>query len=477
MKFFKSCDFKRMLNFQYRFWLPIAIALPVTGIMLATNPSEVRSWIGSLGQEQLEAPYRYRFSRSSLDREIGSAAVEKEIAFYQKRIARNPTDGLDLASLASAYLKMARLTGVSSWYLLAEQSARRSLANLPFHNPSASLVLARIAEAQHDFAGAIRLADGILRSQPNDEGALALKVTANLALGKVKEASQTAEALVDRIPTTGTLTLRALVKTTQGQDRDAIQDFRQALTLEEAGDTSSSAHTRTLLGRLYFQRGDARKAAQLYREALRILPRYPLALVQLAQLETRLGDYASAERHYSEVLSTSQDSTAQVFDHIVLRGQAQLQELQGDRAGATELQTQAEKRLRQHLNQSNFGHRRELAQLLLERNLPGDTAEALSLMQAEAQLRQDPETLSTLAWTLYRLGRDREAQKTMQNALRWGTRDAAMFYRAGAIEQKLGNVDRANTFFQSALQTDPTFDERARRIAGLELESAPNTQL
>jgi hypothetical protein len=52
-----------------------------------------------------------------------------------------------------------------------------------------------------------------------------------------------------------------------------------------------------------------------------------------------------------------------------------------------------------------------------------------------------------------------------------------MLYRAGAIEQKLGNVDQANTFFQSALQTNPTFNVQARRIAGLELESAPNAQM
>ncbi|WP_404784993.1 tetratricopeptide repeat protein [Altericista sp. CCNU0014] len=477
MKSIRSCDLKRKLKFQSRFWLPIAIALPLTGIALAVNPSEMRSWIGSLGQAQLEAPYRYRFARTSLDSATGSAAVEQEIAFYQKRVARNPTDGLDLASLASAYLKMARLTGISSWYLLAEQSARRSLTNLPFNNPGAALALARIAEAKHDFAGAIRLADGVLRSQPNHEEALAQKVTANLAMGNVKEASQIAEALVNRIPTTGTLTLQALVKTTQGKDRDAIQDFRQALAAEEAGDAPSSAHTRTLLGRLYFQRGDSRKAAQLYREALRILPHYPLALVHLAQLETRLGNYSAAERHYSEVLATSQDSTARVFDRIVLRGRAQLRELQGDRSGARELQNQAEAQLRQDLDRSNFGHRRELAHLLLERDLPGDAAEALSLMQAEVRLRKDPETLGTFAWALLRLDRGREAQQAMGEALRWGTRDAALFYRAAAIERKLGNVDRANTFFQAALQTDPTFDDRARRIAGLGLESAPNAQL
>lgn len=457
------------IGVQNRFWLPLLIALPLTGILLATVPPDLRSWVGSWGQERLEAPYRYRFSQS-LDSAVGSAALEKEIAFYQARIARNPKDGLDLASLASAYLQMARLTGLSNWYLLAEQAAQRSLTNLPFDNHGATLALARIAEARHDFTEAIRLAEQVLQAQPGNEEALALKVTANLAMGQVKEANQVADTLVNRTPTVGTLTLRALVKVAQGQDQAAMQDFQQALIVEEAGDASGSAWTRTLLGRFYAQRGNHTLAAQLYREALRILPYYPLALVNLAEQETRLGQYETAERHYAEVFAISQDSTAQVFDHVVLRGRAKLRDLQGDPSGAT-LQDQAETRLRQHLSLSEFGHRRELARLLLERGRSEDVEEAVSLMQAEVRNRRDAETFDTLAWTLSRSGRWREAQQAMHEALRWGIRDAGMFYRAGTIEQALGNHAQARVFFQAAQKTDPTLDEQARRAAGLGLES------
>jgi tetratricopeptide (TPR) repeat protein len=465
---------REKLKVQVKSWIPVIIALPITGILLATIPPDLRAWVGSFAQPartELNAPYRYRFARLAQESAIGSAALEQEIAFYQERIARNPKDGLDLAALASTYLQMARLTGISNWYLLAEQTAQRSLSNLPFNNHGATLVLARIAEAKHDFSETIRLAEQVLRSQPGNEDALALLVTTNLAIGKVQVANQIVDRLVNRIPTVGTLTLRASVKIAQGQDQAAIQDFQQALAVEEAGDASGSARIRTLLGRFYAQRGNHTLAAQLYQEALHILPHYPLALINLAELETRLGQYQAAEKHYAEVLAISQDSTAQVFDHLVWRGMARLKELQNDRAAANELQAKAETQLRQHLNLSSFGHRRELARLLLERGRSEDLGEALSLMQAEVRVRRDAQTFDTLAWAFARSKRWQEARQAMHSALRSGVRDAGMVYRAGLIEQGLGNFAQAQTFFQSAKEIDPTFDESARRAVGLGLDT------
>lgn len=88
-------------------------------------------------------------------------------------------------------------------------------------------------------------------------------------------------------------------------------------------------------------------------------------------------------------------------------------------------------------------------------------------MQVEVQNRGDAETFDTLAWVLSSLGRWREAQQAMQEALKAGIRDPAMFYRAGTIEQKLGNQEQAGAFFRRAQETDPTFDENARRALGL----------
>ena len=442
-----------------RLHLPFLVALPVVGILLAV-PMGLRL---VQGNAELDRAYRYRFEKSS----SGSITrdLNKEIEFYQKRISQNPEDGLDRASLAKVYLKMARATGDANWYLLAEQNAMRSLSHLPFSNSSALLALARVAEAKHEFTEAIKLAQQVLKEQPGNEEALSILVTANLATGKVDESSRAADTLVNQIPSIGSLTLRALVNQAKGKDEAAIQDFQQAIAAEEPGEAGSSAWARTMLGRFYFKRGDHQLAGQLYREALRILPRYPLALVNLAELETRLGHYKAALDYYSQVFVSP--AYPNVFDHVALHGLARVKALQGDKSGAKEEWHKAETLLRQHLDVNSFGHRRELARLLLESDRSQDTAEALTLMQAEVKLRRDPETLDTLAWALTRSGRWQEAKTTMREALRWGIRDAGMFYRAGTIEQKLGNQSQAVTYFQLAQKTDPTFNEQAQQMLRL----------
>jgi tetratricopeptide (TPR) repeat protein len=436
-----------------RFWVSLLVTLPVVGIL------SVPLGLHLLNREAgLDSPYRYRFSRSAQG--TIALALEKEMAFYQERIRTHPDDGLDRASLASTYLKMARATGDASWYLLAEQAAQQSLANLPFHNDGAVLALARVAQARHDFAEAIRLAEQV----SGKEDALSVIVTAKLAMGKVDEARVAADALVKRYPTLGSLTLLALVNVAQGKDDAAMQNFHQALAAEEPGETGGSIWARTLLGRLYYKRGEIKKARELYQEALRVLPQYPPALLNLAELEVRLGNYKAAERYYSQIFLTSQRSPT-VYDHAVMRGMVRVKELSGDQPGAREWWDKAEARLREDM--TSFGHRRELASLLLERGDSKDVAEALALMQMEVLVRRDAQTLDTLALALSRSGRWQEARTAMQEALRSGIRDPGLFYRAGVIEQALGNQSQALTFFRLAQEIDPTFDEQAQRALGL----------
>lgn len=461
-----KCGYTAKLNHLKWFWL-LMIAILMTGIVLVTILPK-RLWFGiTQHNSKLADPYRYPFEQSlARDTKNTTNLVQQEIAFYQERVRQDPQGGLNLTSLARAYLKMGRATGEGSWYLLAEQTAGRSLANLPFNNEGAVLVLARVAEARHDFAEAIRIAQEVLQSQPHNEDALAIMVTSQLAIGKVSQANDAADTLVAQIPTLGSLTLQALVKVAQGQDREAIQAFHAALAAEEPGETSSSAWVRTLLGRFYLQRGQLTLAEELYQEALRISPGYSFALVQLGELKTRQGEYKAAERYYDQVIAYSRES-ATVFDHVVARSKARLMQLQGKQQDAIALWQQAEELLRQenangHASGS-FGHRRELALLLLERGLTKDVPEALSLMQTEVTQRRDPQTLDTYAWALARFERWHEAQKVIQEALKSGVREAGLFDRAGEIEKALGNQAQAIAYFQLAQETDPTIAEEAEQ--------------
>lgn len=429
------------------------------GLLLAISLG-ARFWASSAADRDA-GRFRYRFERP--ERGSVKRALQDEIAFYQTRIVRTPGSGLDLAALSGTYLRMAKATGDLKWFLLAEQTANRSLASLPYQNRGALLTLARVAEARHDFTEAIGLAQMIGSSGE----ALSVLVTSNLGKGSVDEAARAADALVRQAPGLGSYVLRSLVAVARGLDEDAIADLQRGIAAEEPGEAGSSAWARTLLGRLHYRRGRLELAQDLFDEALRILPQYPLALLNLAELEMREGRFLAAERHLTQVVTITR-SSPNVYDHAVLRGLARLHELRGNHRRAADLRDEAEARLRQDVTTGQFGHRRELARLLLERRRPEDVREAVVLMEQELRVRRDAETLEVQAWALSRAGQWTEARHAIQQALRWGVREARLYYRAAIIERALGNADGANRFITLMHETDPTFDQRIRQILGVE---------
>ena len=446
----------------------LLIVVPLVGIIvvnLSPNLRLISDKFSNKSPENLDSNYRYHFSESLRNNPNQKEAIQQEIAFYQQRLAVDSRSGLNRAALAGSYLKMARATGEGGWFLLAEQAAQRSIADLPFDNKGALLVLARIAEARHDFATALRLAKQV---GSDNEDAIALEVTSHLAMGKVSEANADAEALVNRIPNLGSLTLRALVRESQGRDAEVLQDYRQAMAAEEPGEVGGSARARSLLGRFYARRGQFVQAKALFLEALRLVPRYPLALIYLADLETRQGNYREAEGYYSKISAYS-GGAATLFDRTVDRGMARVKELQGDAIESRRLRDKAEAGLRQEqaLGSRGFGHRRDLASLLLEKGRSQDVAEALALMQEEVKIRRDAAGLDTLAWALSAAGEWQKADRVMAEIRKSGIRDAGMFYRAGAIARTLGKDAESRAYFQKSKEIDPNFDDRSRQALGL----------
>jgi tetratricopeptide (TPR) repeat protein len=406
---------------------------------------------GSVSETFFSYPYKTVSSDEALRK------LEGDIAFYQERSNLSPDDGLELASLAGAYLIKARVSGWANWYLLSEQAAKRSLANLSVFNNGAILVLAEIAEARHDFKEAIRLANEVLEYQPGNEAASSILITANIAQGNISEAQSVIDELVKRIPTAGILSLRALVEVAKGQDDGAQKDFEAAIKLEEPGDAYGSAWLRTQLGRLHTRHGRVKEAEVLYNESLRIASDFALAQLSLADLKVKTGDYKIATKLYQDVLDRAKDSST-VFDHVALQGLWKVNKLQNDEIAAMEVWTKAEAIIRKDVYSSSFGHPRELARLLLERGQEKDLPEAFTLLQTELSNRRDPVTLELTAWVFMRMNQYEDARSMIQEALGQGFQDAGIYYRAGVIEEILGHKSQAQNYFNQAVKIDSSFN-------------------
>jgi len=327
------------------------------------------------------APYRF-----PLVAEEGRA--EAAVAFYRARVETLPGSALDRAELAASYFSLGR-RGDPRWFERAEVEARESLRLLPVSNLTAELVLAELDQARHRFEESLARAERILRQDPDHEGALALSLESRLAFGRTAEALRDADRLAQAAPSRGAFALRALAREQAGRAEAALADFRRAYAAEDLGDLEGAAWLRALWGRFHLRRGELRLARGLLREALRLRPESALGLGLMGELEAKRGRWREADRYFSEAYRVSGLP-------LYLAAQAKARRALDDRAGAEALWERAEASLRASLAAGEFGHRRELAELLLARGRDRELPEALSLAQEEWKLRRDPQTASVL---------------------------------------------------------------------------------
>ena len=120
------------------------------------------------------------------------------------------------------------------------------------------------------------------------------------------------------------------------------------------------------------------------------------------------------------------------------QGFARIKLLQGDRQAAEEQWAIAEHQFRTHQDLDSFGHRQELARLLLARGNPDDMPEALDLLEKEMAIRRDHKTLNLMAWALSLQGQWDKAQAVIKEAIEQKSCHAETLYRAAHIEQSLG---------------------------------------
>lgn len=82
--------------------------------------------------------------------------------------------------------------------------------------------------------------------------------------------------------------------------------------------------------------------------------------------------------------------------------------------------------------------------------------EALRIARLEMESRHDACTLDAYAWALYANGQYTEAGRQIEKALAVGTRDAVLFYHAGAIAAACGKGAEATRYLQQSLDLNPT---------------------
>jgi len=86
-----------------------------------------------------------------------------------------------------------------------------------------------------------------------------------------------------------------------------------------------------------------------------------------------------------------------------------------------------------------------------------ELANGLAAARKEWTRRRSIQVADALAWELYANGRDREALRYANRALRLGTRNALFVFHRGMIERALGRLRAARRDLSVALEINPHF--------------------
>jgi tetratricopeptide (TPR) repeat protein len=384
-----------------------------------------------------------------------AAAIEQA----QQRLRLVPGDYVTWAALGSAYLEQARVTADATYYPKAQSALERSLHLRATDNPAALSGLGALANARHDFAAAVGLAQRALHEDPYDADAYGVLADAQTQLGRATEATQAVQHMLDLRPGLAGYARASYDLEQHGRLDEAAALMRQAL--QAAVDRADIAFCRYQLGELAWQAGDLAGAEREYGAGLAADPTYVPLLEGRAKVEAARGQLDAALTDYADI--TGRYPSPSYFIEY-----AELLRATGRVAQAESQLTLADAATR--LFTANGGADDLTgATLALARN---QLAQALRLAQQEWNRRKFADVADVLAWALHANGRDAQALGYARAAGALGSRNARYAYHLGAIELALGDRAAARRDLRGALDTNPHFSPldapaAARALAGL----------
>ncbi len=363
----------------------------------------------------------------------------------QQQIRVTPTDVDAYARLGEAYLQRVRETGDPAYYRKAEAVLAVALKRDP-RRLEALVGAGTLALARHDFRGALVIGERARALNPTVPRIYGIIDDAQVELGLYAAAAHTVQTMVDMRPDLSSYSRASYLRELYGRVPGAIAAMQMAV---EAGgpNAENTQWVRVQLGNLYFSQGNLVAAEPQYQHALAQLPGYVHALAGLAQVRAAQGRYDAAIDLYTQ--ATQRMPLPQ---YVIALGDVYARK--GDHQQA-EQQYRLVRVIDQLLVANGVNTDLETALFFADHGI--DLPASLRKARAAYAARRSIQTADGLAWTLYKTGRYREAQRYATEALALGTRDALKLFHAGMVARALGQTGRAATYLRRALGLNPHF--------------------
>ena len=375
----------------------------------------------------------------------GQSPAEQQIAWSRAAMQANPDKAQPYNDLAVACVRRTRETGDSDYLSQAEaalrESAKRAPANLECEKAHAMILLAR-----DQFAEAVQFSRALNQKTPDDTLTYGFIADAATALGDYAEAERATQWMLDlREGNVPGLLRAARLRVIYGDTDGALDFYSQAYQQIPPTQTEDQAWTLTRMAEIQLSTGHLDQAESLLRSALQKFPGYYLTLESYARVET-------ARHHYKEAV----DLLRQRDDHSIGLSSryvfASALERAGESVEATNAYKDFELKALKATDEPANANRELVLYYLGRGNKP---AEALRIAEQEIGKRHDVFTLDAYAWALYANGRYPEAKKQIDSIFAVGIREAAIFYHAGAIAERLNDHADAVRYLNQSLELNP----------------------
>jgi tetratricopeptide (TPR) repeat protein len=216
------------------------------------------------------------------------------------------------------------------------------------------------------------------------------------------------------------------------------------------------------LGNLWFTSGKLDEAQKAYTLSTRTVGAYAPALAGQAKVAAAKGDIEPAATLYRQAFNRMPlpEYAIALSDVYVEMGARKKAE------GQYELVQSMDKLLRANGVKTDL----EIALFYADHDMNLQTS--LEKARAVYDARPSIHAADALAWTLYKTGKYKEAQKYSSEALKLGTRDPLKHFHAGMIAKALGQREQARKYLQQAVDLNPHFsllysDEAADSLKAL----------
>lgn len=388
---------------------------------------------------------------------LATATTDERIALLRDALEAEPEGTVAQTLLAGTYLQKIRETGDPTFYGKASELLDDVLARAP-RDVGALTERGTLRLSRHDFDGG--LADGrrALALEPDLVKPLGVVVDGLVELGRYRAAERVLQRYLDRRPGLSSYTRASYFLELHGDLRGATRALELAAAAG-GGTAENTAYVQSLLGHVWFVRGDLDRAGGAYRQALARFPGFNAAVSGLTQVRAARGDLRGALALIDPVADDGGGPR-----ELVLAAQIER---------ALGLVADARRHERAALEAERFEETQGVDvgadRAVLEAQF-GSRSDAVRLGREAWRHAPSVRTADALGWALTRNGRPEEGLRFARRALRLGSADPVWLYHAGIAAKQAGRPVEARELLTRSLARNPDFSPllapRARRALG-----------